>query len=113
LLYLKHEIRYQTVLHETRGQTVFMAFMAELKFRNDELMRTTEGIIENHTVDIVEDVRDAHGPEYAFRIVNNILETQRALDLGAMHGNDVAIDALNTVNDAEHRLGNNLPEDNG
>jgi hypothetical protein len=87
--------------------------LSELKFRNRELMRTPEGIIENHTVDFVEDVRDARGPEYAYELANNILNTQMEFDLDYMHGNDAANDALNTVIDAEHRLGNNLPEDNG
>ena len=58
-------------------------------------------------------MRDARGPEYAYELANNILTTQMEFDLDYMQGNDVAIDALNTVIDAEHRLGNNLPEDNG
>jgi hypothetical protein len=74
-------------------------------------MRTPEGIIENHTVDFVEDVRDARGPEYAYELANNILETQR--ELGEAYGNDMANDLLGDVVDAERRLGNNLPEDNG
>jgi hypothetical protein len=85
--------------------------LSELKFRNRELMRTPEGIIENHTVDFVEDVRDARGPEYAYELANNILETQR--ELGEAYGNDMANDLLGDVVDAERRLGNNLPEDNG
>jgi hypothetical protein len=87
--------------------------LTELKFRNKELMHTPEGMMENHTVDFVEDVRDARGPEYAYELANNILNTQMEFDLDYMHGNDVAHDALNTVLDAERRLGNNLPEDNG
>lgn len=87
--------------------------LSELKYRNQELMHTPEGLIENHTVDFVEDVRDARGPEYAYELANNILNTQIEFDLDYMHGHDVANDALNTVIDAEHRLGNNLPEDNG
>jgi len=85
--------------------------LSELKYRNQELMRTPEGLIENHTVDFVEDVRDARGPEYAYGIANNILETQ--LELADAYGNDMANEFLGDAIDAEHRLGNNLPEDNG
>ena len=83
----------------------------ELRFRNKELMRTPEGLIENHTVDFVEDVRDARGDAYAYGIAHNILETQR--ELGAAYGNDMANDLLNDAIDAENHFGNNLPEDNG
>lgn len=85
--------------------------LSELKYRNKELMRTAEGLMENHTVNFVEDIRDARGPAYAYGIANNILETQR--ELGDVYGNDMANDLLNNVIDAENRLGNNLTEDNG
>ena len=85
--------------------------LSELKFRNKELMHTPEGLIENHTVDFVEDVRNARGPAYAYGLANNILETQR--ELGEAYGNDMANDLLGDVIDAETRLRNNLPEDNG
>ena len=85
--------------------------LSELKFRNKELIRTPEGIMENHTADFVEDVRDARGPAYAYGIANNILETQ--LELGEAYGNDMANDLLGDVIDAENRLRHNLPEDNG
>ena len=84
--------------------------LSELKYRNQELMRTPEGLIENHTVDFVEDVRDARGPAYAYEIANNILETQR--EIGEAYGNDMANDLLDNVIDAENRRRNNLPEDN-
>ena len=84
--------------------------LSELKYRNQELMRTPEGLIENHTVDFVEDVRDARGPAYAYGIANNILETQR--EIGEAYGNDMANDLLDNVIDAENRRRNNLPEDN-
>jgi hypothetical protein len=85
--------------------------LSELKYRNQELMRTPEGLIENHTVDFVEDVRDARGPAYAYGIANNILETQ--LELADAYGNDMANEFLGDAIDVEHRFGNNLPEDNG
>jgi hypothetical protein len=85
--------------------------LSELKFRNNELMRTPEGLIENHTVDFVEDVRHARGPAYAYGLANNILETQR--ELADAYGNDMANDLLGDVIDAENRLRHNLPEDNG
>lgn len=85
--------------------------LSELKFRNKEMMHTPEGQIENHTVDFVEDVRNARGPAYAYGLANNILETQR--ELGEAYGNDMANDLLGDVIDAENRLRHNLPEDNG
>lgn len=85
--------------------------LSELSVRNKELMRTPEGPIENHTVDFVEDVRDARGPEYAYEIANGILETQR--ELGDTHGDDAANDLLDNVIDAENHFTNNLPGDNG
>lgn len=83
----------------------------ELRFRNEELMRTPEGLIENHTVDFVEDVRDERGDAYAYELANNILATQR--ELGAMHGDDVANDLFDNVADAENHFRNNLPGDTG
>ena len=85
--------------------------LSELKDINQELMRTPEGMIENHTVDFVEDIRDVRGAAYAYGIANNILETQR--ELGDAYGNDMANDLLNDVINAENRFRNNLPEDNG
>ncbi len=85
--------------------------LSELKFRNKELMHTAEGLIENHTVDYIEDVRDARGPAYAYGIANNILETQ--LELADAYGNDMANEFLGDAINAETRLRNNLPEDNG
>ena len=85
--------------------------LAELRYRNKELMRNPEGLIENHTVDFVEDIRDERGDAYAYGIANNILETQR--ELGAMHGNEMTNDLLNDAIDAENHFRNNLPGDNG
>lgn len=85
--------------------------LTELKDRNQELMRTPEGMIENHTVDFVEDVRDARGAAYAYGIANNILETQR--ELGEAYGDDMANDLLNDAINAENHFRTNLPEDNG
>ncbi len=85
--------------------------LSELTFRNKEMMRTAEGLIENHTVDFVEDARDARGPVYAYGLANNILETQR--ELSEEYGNDMANEFLDDAIAAENRLRNNLPEDNG
>lgn len=77
--------------------------LSELKYRNKEMMRTAEGLIE--------DVRDARGPTYAYGLANNILETQ--LELADAYGNDMANEFLGDAIDAENLLRHNLPEDNG